>query len=106
MTSSPEYRVHISEKAKQMLDTHAVFLAQISEEASERLVASFVNAANSLKTMPQRCPWLIGAHVPPNLYRYLLFEKRYAIIFQTKNNVVYIDYVVDCRQDCGWLFQS
>ena len=53
--------------------------------------------------MPQRCPWLIGEYIPRNTYRFLLFEKRYMLIFQIIDNTVYADYVVDCRQDYGWL---
>jgi hypothetical protein len=43
-----------------MLISHAAFLAQVSPEAAERLVLEFKKTANSLETMPQRCPWLIS----------------------------------------------
>jgi hypothetical protein len=29
--------------------------------------------------------------------------KRYLLIYQIKGDTVYVDYVVDCRQDYGWL---
>ena len=40
-----------------------------------------------------------------NVYRFILFEKRYMLIFQIVDHTVYADYVVDCRQDYGWLLR-
>ncbi|MDD4658959.1 MAG: type II toxin-antitoxin system RelE/ParE family toxin, partial [Eubacteriales bacterium] len=34
-----------------------------------------------------------------------LFADRYLLIYQIKDNIVYIDAVVDCRQDYIWLIQ-
>lgn len=103
MEKQNKYRVIVSERATQMLVSHAAFPPQVSLEAAERLAAEFEKAANSLKTMPQRCQWLSGENIPKNVYRFILFEKRYMIIFQIMDNTVYADYVVDCRQDYGWL---
>ncbi|MCL2588578.1 MAG: type II toxin-antitoxin system RelE/ParE family toxin [Oscillospiraceae bacterium] len=97
--------VHVSEDAKQMLNAHAAFLDQVSEAAADSLVASFFAAVNSLVAFPMRCPWYSAEYVPRNAYRYLLFEKRYALIFQVEDAMVYVDYVIDCRQDYAWLFQ-
>lgn len=105
MAQEHKYQVIVSDEAAKMLVSHAAFLAQVSLEAAERLVVSFETAANSLELMPQRCPWLSGEYIPRNAYRFLMFEKRYMIIFQIRDNIVYADYVVDCRQDYQWLFQ-
>lgn len=100
-----KYQVIVSKQATQMLVSHAVFLAQVSPDAAEKLVSSFETAANSLENAPQRCPWLTGEYIPRNAYRFLLFEKRYMIVFQIKDDIVYADYVVDTRQDYGWLIR-
>lgn len=105
MEKQNRYRVIVSEWATQMLVSHAAFLAQVSPEEAERLTAEFEKTANSLETMPQRCPWLIGEYIPRNAYRFILFEKRYMIIFQIVEDIVYADYVVDCRQDYSWLIR-
>ena len=84
MEQQNKYHVIVSERATQMLVSHA---------------------ANSLELMPQRCPWLIGEYIPRNAYRFILFEKRYMIIFQIVDDIVYADYVVDCRQDYSWLIR-
>ena len=100
------YRVVVSERAAQMLVSHAAFLAKVNVEAAERLTSEFVEAANSLEKIPKRFPWLRGDYIPRNTYRFVLFGKRYMIIFQIIDDVVYVDYVVDCRQDYGWLLQG
>ena len=106
MENQNKYRVIVSERAAQMLVSHAAFLAQVSPDAAERLTREFEKTAKSLETMPQRCPWLTGEYIPRNAYRYILFEKRYMLIYQIIDNVVYADYVVDCRQDYTWLISS
>jgi hypothetical protein len=53
--------------------------------------------------MPQRCPWFSGEYIPRNTYRFILFEKRYMLLFQIVDNTVYADYVLDGRQDYSWL---
>lgn len=105
MENRNKYTVIVSEQATQMLVSHAAFLAQVSPKAAKRLTASFEQAAKSLESMPQRCPWLTGEYIPKNMYRFILFEKRYMIIFQIADNTVYADYVVDCRQDYSWLIR-
>lgn len=105
MVQQNKYRVVVSDRATQMLVSHVVFLAQSSPDAAERLTAAFEQAAKSLEEMPHRCPWLKGDYIPKNAYRYILFEKRYMLIFQIADDIVYADYVVDCRQDYGWLIR-
>ena len=105
MEQQNKYRVIISERAAQMLISHAAFLTQVSPEAAERLTVEFEKTANSLEMMPQRCPWLTGEYIPRNAYRFILFEKRYVLIFQIVDDIVYADYVVDCRQDYSCLIR-
>lgn len=105
MEQQSKYRVIISERATQMLVSHVAFLAQTSPEAAKRLTVDFEKTAHSLEVMPQRCPWLTGEYIPRKAYRFILFEKRYMIIFQIVDDIVYVDCVVDCRQDYNWLIQ-
>lgn len=105
MEQQNKYHVIVSERATQMLVSHVAFLAQASPEAAERLTVEFEKTANSLEFMPQRCPWLVGEYIPRNTYRFILFEKRYMIIFWIIDDIVYADYVVDCRQDYSWLIR-
>jgi plasmid stabilization system protein ParE len=97
------YEVTISEEATQMLVSHARFLAQVNEPAALRLIEAFQEKAASLKLFPDRNPWLSDPLLPELKYRKLLIEKRYLLLYQIKSNTVYIDAIVDTRQDYGWL---
>lgn len=99
------YSVIVSEKAKKMLVSHAAFLAKVSPTAAEKLVDDFQETASSLESMPNRCPWFSGAYIPKHQYRYIVFSKRYMLIYQIVDNTVYIDYCIDCRQDYNWLLK-
>lgn len=103
MEQPRKYRVVVSKKAAQMLVSHAAFLARVSAPAAERLTAEFENAAKSLEQVPQRCPWLTGEDIPKCTYRFILFEKRYMLVFQIIEDVVHVGYVLDCRQNYSWL---
>ncbi|MCD8377150.1 MAG: type II toxin-antitoxin system RelE/ParE family toxin [Oscillospiraceae bacterium] len=101
MGTRNKYRVVVSERDAQMLVSHAAFLARVSPAAARRLTAAFESAASSLEEMPHRCPRLAGDFISD--YRFLLFEKRYILVFQIEGDTVYADYVIDCRQDYAWL---
>jgi hypothetical protein len=103
MAKKNEFTVIISNQAAEMLVYHARFLANVSENAAKRLIGEFEKTAKSLEIMPTRCPWLNDPLLPEHKYRKLLFDKRYLLIFQIRGKTVYIDAVVDCRQDYAWL---
>jgi plasmid stabilization system protein ParE len=100
---SNRYTVIVSEDAAQMLVSHARFLAQVSEKAALRLIEDFQAQVKTLEQLPERNPMLIDQSIPVGKYRKLLLEKRYLIIYQIKTTTVYLDAVVDTRQDYGWL---
>lgn len=97
------YNVVISDEATQMLVSHARFLAQVSEPAASRLIEVFQEKAKSLELLPERNPWLSNPLIPVGKYRKLLMGKRYLLIYQIKGSTVYLDAVVDARQDYCWL---
>ena len=98
-----KYIVIISERASEMLVSHTRFLAQVSEQAAQNLIEQFKVSAKSLEDFPERNPRLDVPAMPINKYRKLLLGKQYLLIYQIKGNVVYVDYIVDCRQDYEWL---
>ena len=103
MAEQSKYNVIISTRATRMLVSHVAFLASVNEDAAGRLTDDFEEAASSLKMMPHRCPWFEQPYIPKNKYRSLLFGKRYLMLFQIKDHTVFLDYVLDCRQDYQWL---
>jgi hypothetical protein len=97
------YKVIISDEAAQMLVSHARFLAQVSETAAISLISEFNEKAKSLEQFLERNPWFSDPLVPAGKYRKLLIAKRYLLVYQVKGDNVYVDTVVDCRQDYSWL---
>ena len=97
------YTLIIADRALEMLTEHVCFLARVSERAARRLIQEFEKKAKTLESTPERYPWLSDPLLPAHKYRKLLFEKRYLIVYQIKQKTVYVDAVVDCRQDYRWL---
>ena len=102
-SADKRYHVIISERAAEMLVRHALFLAQVSTEAADKLRMDVVEAAKTLQKLPERGSWLTDPLLPANKYRKILVDKRYLLIYQIKGDTVYLDYLVDCRQDYIWL---
>lgn len=86
-----------------MLLGHVRFLAQKSPTAARRTKNELLDAIRSLSTMPERFPFFCAEFIPLNKYHKMFVEKWYLILYQVKDQMVYIDYIVDCRQDYKWL---
>ena len=102
-SKSKKYTVIISDEAAQMLVSHSRFLAQVSETAALKIIDEFNEKVKSLEEFPERNPGLSDPLIPAGKYRKILMEKRYLLIYQLKGSTVYVDAVLDCRQDYGWL---
>lgn len=65
-----------------------------------------MDGISSLRSMPGRYPFFYAAYIPPNKYHKLYIEKYYLILYQIRDQWVYVDYVLDCRRDYRWLLHS
>lgn len=106
MGKKPQYKVIVSDRARQMLANHVRFVAQKSPIAARKIKSDLVGAIRSLHQMPERFPFLEAEFIPPNKYHKMFVEKRYLILYQVKDQIVYVDYIIDCRQDYGWLVRE
>lgn len=97
------YEVVVSDRAADMIVQHVRFMAQVSLEASNKIRLEIIDAAKSLRNFPERNSWLIDKALPTNKYRKMIINKRYLLIYQIKDDIVYIEYIIDCRQDYKWL---
>ena len=104
-TPQEVYDVEIRSRAMQMLVEQAAFLAEFNDEAAERLVQMFEESAASLSQFPKRAPELNDAYLPPHKYRKLLFAEHYLMVYQVAERKVFVDFIVDCRQDYQWLIR-
>lgn len=100
-----KYNVIISDRAKQMLGQHIRFLAQTNKAAAVRLKRRFLEEFRSLEAMPHRYPFLNAEFIPPNKYHKLFVENWFLVLYQIKDDTVYVDWIVDCRQEYEWLLQ-
>ena len=105
MKNKPQYRVLVSERARQMLASHIRFLTQKNPAAARQTKKYLMDAIRALQQMPERFPFLRAEFIPPNKYHKMFVEKQYLVIYQIENETVYVDYIMDCRQDYFWLLR-
>jgi plasmid stabilization system protein ParE len=86
-----------------MLADHIWFLAQKGPAAARKVKNSLSEAMRSLRRMPERYPCLDAEFIPTNKFHKMFVEKWYLILYQIKDQTVFMDYIVDCRQDYKWL---
>ena len=103
MKKTVKYKVIVSDRARQMLAGHIRFLAQKSPEAARNTKDELMNAIRSLNQTPERFPFFVNEYIPVNKYHKMFVEKWYLILYQIKDQIVYVDYIADCRQEYGWL---
>ncbi len=103
MEKKPQYEVIVSDRARQMLAGHVMFLAQKNPIAARKMKTDIIGAVISLKQIPERYPFLDTEFVPRNKYHKMFVEKWYLVLYQIKDKTVYVDFILDCRQDYGWL---
>lgn len=105
MAENKKYNVIISDRAKRMLGMHIRFMAQVSKEATAEKKKEIMAAMRSLSTMPHRFPFFEEMYIMPNKYHKMFIEKWYLVLYQIKDDTVYVDYILDCRKDYGWLIK-
>lgn len=106
MPERKKYRVVVSERAKRMLGTNMRFLAQVNKAAAASKKKQILDELASLSEMPQRFPVVDSGDTIPNIYRKMYIESWYLAIYHISDGTVYVDYILDCRQDYEWLIHS
>lgn len=101
--ASRHYNVIVSQRTAEQLVSHVRFVALVSGQAAERLRLDVLEAVASLQVLPERNPWLVDPMLPVYRYRKMPIGNRYLLIYQIKEDTVYVDNIVDCRQDYQWL---
>lgn len=100
-----KYKVVISETARKQLGQHILFVSNVNKESAKKLKSRIMNQLFSLSEMPRRYPYLNGEYIEKNHYRKMPLENRYLVIYHTNDNIVFVDYILDCRQDYSWLLK-
>ena len=100
-----KYKIIISDRAREMLALHFRFLAQVNKPAAEKLKIRLIEEIRSLQNMPYRFPFFTADYIPANKYHKLYVENWYLVLYQIRDDTVYVDWIVDCRQDYQWLIR-
>jgi plasmid stabilization system protein ParE len=101
------YTAIIYRRADRMLTSHTEFLARVSTTNARKLIADFHAAIKTITGNPLLYPFADDTdadNIPPNKYRKCLFHDRYKALYWIEGNHVYIDAIIDCRQDNSDLF--
>lgn len=53
----------------------------------------------SLEKIPERYPVYENQFISENRYRKMVSGKRYLVIYEISEDTVYVDYILDCRQE-------
>ena len=85
------------------MDNHVNFLARVNINSAKLLKENFIKYIKSLENIPQGNGFLTCDFITPNKYHKMVSQKRYLLIYQIKDDKVYLDFVVDGRQDYTWL---
>ena len=97
------YKIIVSDKAADMLQKHIAFIGNVSKDAARKEKENIVDAIRKLKDDAQIYPFFESEMIPHNKYHKHVVSKRYIILYQIKDSVVYVDYILDTRQDYSWL---
>lgn len=103
MTGYIKYNVVVSEKAQRMLGNHVRFLANVDKKAAMETKKKIMTALHSLAELPERYSFFRAEYIPSNKYHKMVIDGRYMALYQIKDTTVYVDYILDCREDYDWL---
>ena len=93
------YQVITSGRVESQLLQHVEFLARVSIPAAKRFRNEFSSVLDDLEENPYQFPLDTDSNLPDGVYHKALFAKWYKALFMIQDHTVYLDAVVDCRQN-------
>lgn len=94
-----QYKVYITDNAKDMLQRHILFLNRVSKNSSIKLKSTIMHYFIILKYFPKIGRKLYTKNKLPIQYRKLVVDKRYILIYYVSKGNIYIDAMLDSRQN-------
>ena len=88
-------KILFSNKAKLDLYLHSFYKCKYSKASSEKFFEDFNSSIQSLLLFPYMYPKIST----DSLYIKILFNKKYLIIYLIENDNIYIDSIVNCKQN-------
>jgi len=105
MPKTKQYKVIISPELNSMLEQHVAFLASQDISAGEQLHNKIIKAIKSLETFPERYP-ILEYHNLNIEFRKMYVPNWYLLIYEIEQDIVKMQYMIDCRQDYMWLLEE
>ena len=93
-----KYKVIVSRHVAEHLLGNIEFISNVSTEAAHRFIEEYENVITRLEDNPLQYQ-IDTSFNNPYKYRRAVFARWYKCLFIVDNSVVYLDSVVDCRQD-------
>lgn len=93
------YTLVIARRVDEMLLHHIAFLSRVSLPAAKKFRNDYAAILRRLAESPFQFPVETDLNLPEGAYRKALFAKRYKAIFLVEKKTVYLDAVIDCRQE-------
>lgn len=105
MDQSKQYKVEVSERARRGLAKIVTYIAIENPNFARKVKTEIVAAVKTLERFPERCPFFEGEFIPYNKYHKLIINGRFIALYVVQDEIVRVEYVVDCRQDYQWLIR-
>ncbi len=96
------YSVKISEEARESLKAHICFIARINPDAAKKTKKVIMENIRSLGISPYQFRSL-DEYDPHCRYRLMFVPKWYGVIYLIEDDKVFVEDIIDIRQDYGWL---
>lgn len=97
-----KYEVIISRRAEETLLLHVRFLSNVSIRVAKILRDAFKDTIGKLSSNPFQFQEEVDLNLPKGKYRRAILLRRYKVVFSVKGNKVFVDAVVDCRQESSF----
>jgi len=94
-----KYKIILARRIDGQLLRHFEFLMRVSLPAAKRFRDAFAETLHEIGMNPLQFPVEEDLNLPSGMYRKAIFAKRYKILFLIDEDIVFIDAVVDCRQN-------
>ena len=94
-----QYTVIFVSRVDAQLLKYVEFWARVSIPAAKAFRTEFAEILAQLEDNPFLFPPETDPNLPAGLYRKALFAKRYKVLFSVDDATVYLDAVIECRQD-------
>ena len=95
------YAIAVREECLVSFENHLEALANVNISDTENLYISFWDVVVHLAAYPDRNPLIRISSAPEAEYRRALFGQHHAILYEVADEKVFIDAVVDLRQNIG-----